>query len=155
MKKNYVTIITLALIVGMNAGVLAQTTKDVPKNAEPIKFIEIIAGTWKLKSVVDMKSPTAKKTNDDVSNAYQIIEFGPNARYKTNTGAQSVEEGSYRLNEQQGTLYLESDSDDVTPSEWDISFKEDLMTMAPKGNKDVKRYKYVFTKTSEGISTSN
>ena len=138
----------------------AQTTKDVPKDVAYTKFIERINGQWKLQRVVDVERKASKKKGQSASNeqqgdqgavegnnAMQMIEFEDDARYRVNNSTNAIDSGSYRLNEQHGILYMESDADDITPTEWAVAVKNNTLTLTGRGNDATSRYKYVYTKT--------
>ena len=143
----------------------AQTTKDIPKDVAYKKFIERINGQWKLQRVVDIerkvesanspnnrktqKSDNQKKGTETVegTNAMQMIEFEDDARYRVNNSTNAIDSGSYRLNEQHGILYLESDSDDITPTEWAVSIRNNTLTLTGRGNDATSRYRYVYSKS--------
>jgi hypothetical protein len=167
----------VAMILALTGGLVnaqSKTTKDVPKNTETKKFIEMIAGSWKLEKIVDAgknnketdnnvsgqtnsgKNPSMEKDkkNDQSNNSMQMIEFHPNGRYKLNSSTTSLDSGSYRLNEQHAVLYMESDSDDITPSEWEITLVDKQLTLAGRGESADSRYKYVYKKEKEKVSTN-
>jgi len=144
----------------------AQTTKDIPKNVEYKKFIERINGQWKLQRVVDVErkaqsanSPDKRKSQStdnqqkngqatvEGANAMEMIEFEDDARYRVNNSTTAIDSGSYRLNEQHGILYMESDADDITPTEWAVAIKNNTLTLTGRGNDATSRYRYVYTKT--------
>jgi hypothetical protein len=143
MKKLMLKLAVIGLMMGfLNVG-FGQTTSQTSKTARTKKFIEMIAGTWKLKSIVDAESKgekTDKNTESkngtlatenppsQANNAMEMLEFDPDARYTMNTSTTSVDSGSYRINEQHGILYLESDATG-SPSEWKISIRNDVLTL--------------------------
>jgi hypothetical protein len=163
-------IICFCFLLGGLANAQTKTTADVPKNMETKKFIEQIAGVWKLQQIVDEeknnkatanqmdtksksgKSPVNDK--DQSQNAMQILEFNPNARYKMNSTTTAVDSGSFRINEQHGLLYMESDSDDITPTEWAITLQGNRLTLAGRGESAESRYKYVYIKQKDKVSTN-
>ena len=166
--KLRLTIILLLLVVGM---VTAQTktAADFPKNQETNKIIEMLAGSWKLQGIVDeeekpsttnrrSKKSKGKKTvqvdTDESRNAMQMLEFNPDARYKVNNSTTAIDSGSYRVNEQQGVLYMESDADDVTPTEWKIDVSRKKLTLVGNDAKADARYKYIYVKVKDGVSTN-
>lgn len=160
-------------LVFAGAGILNaqdKTTADMPKNVETIKIIEMLPGAWKLQGIVDeerkpstanrqkKQSNDSKETqavdNDESRNAMQMLEFDPDARYKVNNSTTSIDSGSYRVNEQHGILYMESDADDITPTEWAISINKDKLTLTGRGEKADTRYKYVYVKEKDGVGTN-
>lgn len=159
MKIRLKRILVLTLIMSSFSFLTyAQTAKDMPKDADTKKFIEMIAGTWKLKSIVDSEAKNkGKKTNqnptDQGNNAMQMLEFQPNARYKMNSSTNAVDSGSYRLNEQHAILYMESDATE-SPTEWAISLNKNQLTLGGRGEEAEKRYKYIYVKTKDGVGTN-
>jgi hypothetical protein len=150
-----------------------KTTGDVPKDQEVKKLIEQIAGSWKLQRIVDeeknnkstanspdkqpnepKQTPTGMATSDQTNNAMQVVEFNPNGRYKLNSSTTSLDSGSFRINENHGLLYLESDADDVSPTEWAVTLKNNQLTLVGRGQKSVSRYKYIYTKEKEKLGTN-
>ena len=71
-----------------------------------------------------------------------------------NNSTTSIDSGSYRVNEQHGILYMESDADDITPTEWAISINKDKLTLTGRGEKADTRYKYVYVKEKDGVGTN-
>ena len=150
-----------------------KTTKDFPKNAETKKVIEQVAGSWKLQQIVDdakksdvtteeRKTQTNKQNEasggttikDQSANAMEMIELNPNGRYKLNNSTTAVDSGSYRINEEHGILYMESDSDDITPTEWKLSYNNEQLTLAGREGAANSKYKYVYKKVKEKLSTN-
>lgn len=153
------------LIAGLCLATLltqAQTPDDYDKNVAYKKFIERIAGEWTLERIVDAEKANkgkekgdrrkSSRTNDvetdQATNAMNKIEFYDNARYRLNSSQQAIDSGSYRLNEQHGILYLESDQD-PTPSEWDVNIKGNQLTLTGRGETAESRFRYVYRKTRE------
>jgi hypothetical protein len=171
MKLNITLGSILIFLCAITTSAQDKTTADMPKNTETKKFIELLAGTWKLERIVDeekgnkatanspeTKSNEQKKTpatnTDQSRNAMQMLEFDPDARYKVNNSTTAIDSGSYRLNEQHGILYMESDSDDITPTEWAITLQKNRLTLAGRGENSDSRYKYVYQKDKEKLSTN-
>jgi hypothetical protein len=124
------------------------------------KLIESIVGTWQLSATLD-KNKKNQPTKDTVGLAW--IEFKADGKYRSgangsNGTMQPVDSGSYRLNEQQEILYLEASTDkgqiSHPPAEWSISVKKDVMTLEGMGSGHAQRYRYVYNKTKEGLSTN-
>ncbi|HYF68328.1 MAG TPA: hypothetical protein VD884_09330 [Ohtaekwangia sp.] len=160
--KYTITGVVLMIMIGFGGSLHAQTAKDQSKTADHKKFIEMIVGNWKLKSIEDAAQKKgdksgAKKTRenqpDQGNNAMQMIEFQPNGRYKMNSSTNAIDSGSYRLSEQHGILYLESDAAE-TPSEWTIAIKRNVLTLNGGNQEADKRYKYVYVKTKDGLGTN-
>lgn len=134
----------------------AQTAGQTPKTGSNHKVIERIAGTWKLQQIVDdnKKATGSQQHPDTRSNAFQMLEFAPDGRYKSSNGTQAVDSGSYRINEEHALLYLESDAHQ-DPSEWLITFGRDKrLTLQARGDARHKGFRYVYQQTREGVSTN-
>jgi hypothetical protein len=158
-----ITVVCICLGYGANG----QSTKDMTKTGRPQKFIELISGTWKLKSIEDAESKgkTEQKNTqskngtmatenppDQSNNAMEIMEFAADARYKMNTAVAAVDSGSYRISEQHGILYLDSDKSS-DPSEWRISVKNNVLTLGGRTDAD-KRYTYIYEKVRDEIKSN-
>lgn len=139
-----------------------QTKKDAKneRNKEATKLIEAVVGMWQLQETIDKNQKKGQLSKDTLGLAW--IEFKPDGKYRSGSNGkagsvQPLDSGSYRLNEQQGILYLEAsaDNDAVShpPAEWSISVKKNIMTLEGKGSMHAQRYRYVYIKTKEGLST--
>jgi len=109
------------------------------------KLFGDIAGTWRIQSIYDGKKDITK--ND--SSSVQWMEFTEDGRYRNKTGNQVLDSGSYRVNENHHSLYLQSDRDKDNPAEWQLEFKDNTMTLSGKGTSQAKRFKYIYVKTKE------
>jgi len=142
MKKIlYVTF----LLIGFSQTVKAQSAKDVQ-----IKLIEKVVGSWQLQEVLDSKSKKSNTSTFGITG----FEFSPEGRYTSLSKGTVLDSGSYRLNEPQRKLYLESDASKENPSEWVVSFQDDRMTLKPQGVNHAAGFQYVFIRTKKGLSTS-
>ena len=153
------------LVVAMLCSVMmasAQTASSQKEKKEPTKkLIESIVGKWQLTNVID-KNKKTEASKDTLGISW--IDFRPDGKYKsgsngTNGSVQVIDSGSYRLNEQIGVLYLQSAQNDGQvshpPVEWSLVFdKGNAMTLAGRGSAHAQRYKYVYTKTKEGLGTN-
>ncbi|MGC3944272.1 MAG: hypothetical protein QM762_07115 [Chryseolinea sp.] len=120
------------------------------------KKIETILGTWKIQKVLSGNTEVAKNPTSG-----QWIEFKNNGRYVNHTA--SVDSGSFRLNENHSTLYLESQlqPDAAKIVEWTIALTDNTLTMEPavagnkskKSNKD--KMKYVYVRIEKGSNKLN
>lgn len=158
---KYCLIVLLSVVA---CGVsFAQTADDNPKNVDYKKFIERIAGQWTLQQIVDVERESSSKTKkgkdpqktndvetDQATNAMSKIEFYDDARYRMNNSQQAIDSGSYRLNEQHGILYLESDNDQ-TPVEWKIQLQGKRLSLTGRDGEATSRYRYVYQKTKENV----
>src|SRR5687768_14591046 len=92
-----------------------KTAGNTPKNVPTKKFIQMLAGTWKLDRIVDSAKPDKSTANapesksnngaelpaadnDQSRNAMQMLEFEDDARYKVNNSTTAIDSGSYRVN---------------------------------------------------------
>lgn len=125
------------------------------------KLIEAVVGTWQLKETIDKNKKNGQSSKDTLGIGW--IEFKHDGKYRsgsngTNGSIQPIDSGSYRLNEQQGILYLEPvvDKSDIShpPVEWAITVKKNVMTLEGMGSAHAKRFRYVYNKTKEGLSTN-
>lgn len=171
--KKIIWSIALALVVGFAYGQENEESNS-RQHAPAEKFIEQIAGSWRLQRIVDEEKgskPSANQGNKkdknsqqqgsgstqaktEGTNAMQTLEFNINGRYKMNSAVNSLDSGSYRLNEQHGILYMESDNDDITPSEWAITMQNEQLTLVGRGEDAESRYKYVYQKSEEKLNTN-
>lgn len=151
--------LTLILSVALS-GVFAQTADDYSKTTDYQKFIERIAGQWTLEKIVDaeQRSNKNKKSGsqggdqaNQGNNAMQKIEFYDDARYRMSNATQAIDSGSYRLNEQHGILYLQSDHGGTDPSEWKIELQNRKLTLTGRGEDAASRYQYVYTKSRDKV----
>lgn len=128
----------------------AKKDKDIPAKQEtPVKAIERVVGTWKATHVYNGKKEIGSDTT-----GMQWVEFKPDGKYATKSKGKSGESGSYRLNENQSRLYLESEVN-KDPIEWTITFKENTMTLVSNiGHDKNQQMRYVFVKTKEGLGTN-
>lgn len=109
------------------------------------KLFGNIAGTWRMQTVYDGKKDVTK--NDSAS--VQWMEFREDGRFKSQSGNEPLDSGSYRINENQHSLYLQSDLNKDNPAEWNIEFKENNMILIGKSTPHAQRYKYVYIKTKD------
>ena len=121
-----------------------------------IKLIANVVGQWQLQGTVDKNKNQIEKDTTGM----EWIEFRPDGKYKSGSNGQSgavqpIDSGSYRLNEQNGRLYLQSAlSEGETshvPSEWNISVKENVMKLSGTGSSHAERYQFIYNKTKEGL----
>ena len=136
--------------IATTVSVKAQTSKNLPE-----KSIEKIRGTWKVQKVMSGKTEVARNPTSG-----QWIEFRSDGRYVNKTT--SLDSGSFRLNENHSSLYLESEvhastNKDETKrtEEWAVTLKDDTMTLQQEDveNKPhADKMKYVYIKIADGSS---
>jgi hypothetical protein len=165
--KN-ILFVLLGLVSSFAAIAQTKTTKDIEKNKNYQTLTERISGQWKLDRIVDSeeshnsqqgqkneKNKGPKNPNDvaevnsnQSNNAMQVIEFSDDARYKMNNSTTALDSGNYTLNEQNQSLVLESDLTASSPSEWNITLKNNTLTLI--GREDAsKRYKYIYSRMKQ------
>ena len=93
-------------------------TADEPT---PVKMIDYMTGTWTLNKVM--------RGDEDVSDENgmgqgQKLELRLDGRYLRFSDRNKIDSGRYRVNEQQKSLYLESEVRSV-PEEWNVVRMED------------------------------
>lgn len=134
------------------------TEAEEPMGEAADKTIEEITGSWRL-SRITLADGTEVSTAGNVNverSAVQMIEFLPQARYRANNATTAIDSGSFRVNEPQQRLYLESDADDVTPTEYTIELVDNELRMKPRQPDvgDDKSYVYHYFRTEEGLGTN-
>ena len=139
----------------------AQTRRERTKTTPPKKLIERIVGVWQLQETVDKSKKKAVPRKDTIG--IEWLEFRPDGRYKSGSNGQAgaiqpIDSGSYRINENQNLLYLQSDLDakkiSHTPSEWAVTVKESAMTLVGRGDTHAERFQFIYRKVKEELSTN-
>lgn len=97
------------------------------KQKTPVKMIEYLVGDWKIDKILSGK----KDVTETKGGGNQTLTFTSDARYIMRSGNEKIDSGSYRMNEQIGSLYLESESDEK-PWEWKTEFISGGMILTPK-----------------------
>jgi len=144
-------------ITGLFTAMVLMTTGAFSQvKGGPDKNIETILGTWKVQKIMSGKTEVAKNPTSG-----QWIEFRSDGKYVNHAAA--IDSGSYRLNENHSTLYLESankgSNGESKVIEWVISLQDDALTMQQK-NDDKKnprkdKMNYVYVRIGEGSKTLN
>lgn len=143
-------VLSLKYVLGIALAGLLTTTSLVAQSSKglPDKNIEKIVGTWKIQKILSGKTEVAKNPT-----SAQWIRFRSDGKYVNK--ATAVDSGSFRMNETQSILYLESqvnspaDKRDAKKTvEWSVSFKDDTMTMQQhnaenKAHADKMKYVYI------------
>lgn len=148
----------LFVFVCLMSVTIVEAQKAEKNKAIPDKNIERIVGAWKIQKIVSGKTEVAKNPTSG-----QWIEFRTDGKYVNK--ATALDSGSYRLNENSSTLYLESqvastNGKDQAKSiaEWLITFQDETMTMQQK-QKDKKSradaMKYVYVRIADGSNALN
>jgi hypothetical protein len=119
------------------------------KKKTPVKYIENIVGTWKTGRVLKNDKDIS---NTDTVGTDQVIEFNREGRYVSHSGNEKIDSGAYRLNEDHGILYLESETGEPI-AQWNIQFDNDRMILQPREtNAHAESFKYIYTRASGGNS---
>ena len=118
----------------------------------PAKIIDKIVGAWKIQKITSGKEEVAKNPTSG-----QWIEFRSDGTYLNHST--SIDSGSYRVNENQSIVYLESvvnknSSKNTTKqiTEWTIAFADDGMIMQRRSTgkrEHVDQMNYFYTKIGE------
>lgn len=123
--------------------------KDIPINNEtPIKNIEKVVGEWEVTGIFNGSKDI---TNTDTAGINRSFEFTRENKYNSYSENEQIDSGTFKLNEVQNTLYLESATGgDVT--EYKIRFDDDTMTLQPSesGDANAQPFRYVYTRKSNG-----
>ncbi|MEJ7646941.1 MAG: hypothetical protein WKF87_20255 [Chryseolinea sp.] len=153
--KVLFTVLIATITVG--AG-MAQDNKAAEQHKRiPDKKIELIIGSWKIQTIMSGKTEVAKNPTSG-----QWIEFREDGKYVNK--ATALDSGSYRLNENSSTLYLESSVkakvEGKNVSEFNIAFEGELMTMQQAQKKTSKKthtdaMKYVYVRIADGSNHLN
>jgi hypothetical protein len=125
----------------------AQDSKKTPD-----KIIDKVVGAWKIQKITSGKEEVAKNPTSG-----QWIEFRSNGTFLNQ--ATSIDSGSYRIDENQSIVYLESvvnkDPEKTTSNmitEWSIAFVNDAMIMQRRSTgkrEHADRMKYFYTRVGE------
>ena len=153
MKINRNILLIAGLVVMSSMQVFAQEDDKYQKQKDqdaintkkktPTKIIEFIVGEWEAEEVYQGKKEVS---GTDTVAQVQLFEFNREGKYFQYTGNEKIDSGSYRLNEQDAILYLESAEYDAPTSGWRISFSEDGKMFLRKidDTEHAESYKYVY-----------
>ena len=147
-------VLAIVVIFIMSSIVVEAQNKKIPD-----KNIEKIVGTWKIQKILSGKTEVAKNPTSG-----QWIEFRTDGKYVNK--ATALDSGSYRLNENQSILYLESGANTTSGKdeakkvvEWNIAFEGETLTMQQQKVKGKKSHadvmKYVYTRIADGSNALN
>lgn len=137
-------LLLLSFIFSLTLQVSAQRSNETPDKA-----IESIVGKWQLQKVYAGSREIATNPNAERTS---WIEFNEDGTYSQQT-EDGDHQGSYRLNENHSTLYLESEQRKETSSavslhnltEYNISLKDGILSMQSKGE-NAAPTKFVYAK---------
>ncbi len=129
-------------IIFLNTSSFAQS-RDVEKGAN--KIIKNIVGTWKISQVTNVQNKKKMDvTKMDKSNGLVTLQLKRDGRYRTTDDQNAIDSGSYRINESQGKMYLESDLNRGNPKEWNLKLEKDLLTLIADSSKNTQHTMYVY-----------
>jgi hypothetical protein len=163
MKNRYILLMITAfsfLFVNLNAqgkddndysnnrGVKSKVNQEAinSNKGTPVKIIESIVGKWQVDRVLKGDKDI---TNSDTLVLNRAIEFNRENQYTIMSGNEETEHGSFRVNENQSSLYLERENSQEA-TEWKVSFNNNgTMTLQQTGtHPHADSFKYVYVKTS-------
>lgn len=97
----------------------SQTAQPPVQQETPAKMIEQLVGEWR------------QANNNQQSGEGQTLTFTEEARYILEKGNQKTDSGAYRMNEQLGNLYFESEANDQ-PREYEVQLQGDTLILSAK-----------------------
>jgi hypothetical protein len=158
-RPFYTLLLSLMLCFLCFLGTAQNTSKAKPKNGESVpanqspvvKLIEYIVGTWKVNGVFKGDKDVSKT---DTASLGERIEFNREGRYVLESANEKIDSGAYRLNEEHGILYLESISGGQ-PSEWNVWFRKNVMTLQPRDKASSGNLKYVYARSGPANRNNN
>jgi hypothetical protein len=149
--KLKIIIHALLILSGIGTSLSAQNAEKTPE-----KMIDSVVGSWKIQKIVSGKTEVAKNPTSG-----QWIEFKSDGTYINHSA--SLDSGSYRTDENQAILYLESKVYDPgtknSPEEigeWTVTFQEGMMTLERNDNKPrANKTKYIYARIGDGSRAVN
>lgn len=144
------------LVVGVILTSLTMEVSAQRSTKEPTLATESIVGSWELQKVYAGSREIARNPNAE---SPASLEFRPDGTYEQQSSVN--DNGSFRFNEDQSILYLESASRKESTSattvnslnEYEISIKDGILTMQSRGN-DSASTKYVYIKKDNNENSS-
>lgn len=97
----------------------SQTAQPPVQQETPAKMIEQLVGEWR------------QANNNQQSSDGQTLTFTEEARYILEKGNQKTDSGAYRMNEQLGNLYFESEANEQ-PREYEVQLQGDTLILSAK-----------------------
>lgn len=143
--RNIIPALLLLSALGTTS-LSAQHAKDTPD-----KMIDTIVGSWKIQKILSGKRDMGKNETSG-----QWIEFMSDGKYVNHAAA--LDSGSYRTDENQLILYVESNVYDpgaknspVEIGEWYVTFQEGTMILQRNDNKpSANKTKYIYARIGDG-----
>jgi hypothetical protein len=119
---------------------------------EPTLATESIVGKWQLQKVY---AGSREISNNPNATTQSWIEFKPDGTYEQS--ADDGDRGTYRLNEDQSIVYLESSNEKQTSSvttvntlhEFGLSIRDGVLVLQAKGDDNSGTTKYVYARSTE------
>jgi hypothetical protein len=134
---------------GNTGDVADKNDKDAPvNNPTPVKIIEKVVGTWEASGIFNGNKNV---TDTDTVGLNRSFEFTRENKYLSYSDREQIDSGTYKLNEVQNILYLESAAGNEVV-EYNVSFDDETMTLQPTQSSaaNSQRFRYVYTRKSEG-----
>lgn len=147
MKSNMLRFMLSFILSVVAAYAFAQKSSK-----EPTLATESIVGKWQLQKVY---AGSREISNNPNATTQSWIEFKPDGTYEQS--ADDGDRGTYRLNEDQSIVYLESSDEKETKSvttvntlnEFELSIRDGVMVLTTKGDDNSGSTKYVYSKGTE------
>jgi hypothetical protein len=147
MKSNMLRFMLSFILSVVAAYAFAQKSSK-----EPTLATESIVGKWQLQKVY---AGSREISNNPNATTQSWIEFKPDGTYEQS--ADDGDRGTYRLNEDQSIVYLESSEEKQTKSvttvnmlnEFELSIRDGVMVLTAKGDGNSGSTKYVYSKGTE------
>lgn len=148
-----------ALAASMIMAMLLGSSAWAQKKGTPDKRIETIVGVWKIEKILNGKTEVARNPTSG-----QWLEFRADGTYVNQ--ATSLDSGSYRVNENHSTLYLESkvqapSGDNAAKIvEWNIALEDNKLSMHQKPaaadkKSHADKMQYVYVRIEKGSNKLN
>jgi hypothetical protein len=160
MIKRWYMVLSVCALLGCATGATAQVerdrggdgkekNKDIPtNNATPMKNIEKVVGTWEASGIFNGAKDL---TDTDTVGINSSFEFTRENKYLSYSDREQIDSGTFKLNEVQNVLYLESAGGNEV-AEYKIRFDDNTMTLQPMQSADAnaQRFRYVYTRKASG-----
>jgi hypothetical protein len=134
--KLFHTLSTILIVISAHSYLYSQS----PAREAKKKFSDMV-GAWQIREVINGNNQNVSKTSTHL----EWILFTREGRFKSKMGA-ALDSGSYRMNEPNSILYLQSDTDNKT-SQWHVSFSPGVMTLSAKDNPGADQFKYIYVRS--------
>jgi hypothetical protein len=136
---------TILIVITIHLSLYSQN----PAREAKKKFSDMV-GAWQLREVINKNNESVSKTTTHL----EWILFTREGRFRSKLGS-ALDSGSYRMNEPNSILYLQSDTNNKT-AQWHVSFAPGQMTLTEKDNpRDPFKYVYVRSKVKDPSALRN